>query len=400
MIRHSATAMSCVFFVVTCGAGEIDRPWKRHTIDNSSRGADGTRLADANGDGLMDIVTPWEQGGITRVYLNPGPELVAKPWPAVTVGDAASAEDAVFVDLDGDGSLDVVSCCEGKRQVMLVHWAPDVDEYLDPEKWHTTEIPGSENRMRWMYATPMDVDDDGQVDIVAGGKGENSELGWWKVPSNPRDVEAWRWNPLRPMGWLMSVESVDMDDDGDLDILFTDRKGDKTGCYWLERTVGVDRKEWREHSVGLRGREAMFLRRVDLDGDSLEDILVTTRPLVIAIFRRLDFSGTKWEQHEIAIPQTYGGAKAPNAADLDGDGRNEIVFSTERAEQGRFGVGRVVTDGDIFSGTRQFTSISGVDGIKHDLVELMDLDADGDLDVVTCEERRNLGVIWYENPRN
>ena len=27
-----------------------------------------------------------------------------------------------------------------------------------------------------------------------------------------------------------------------------------------------------------------------------------------------------------------------------------------------------------------------------------DLDDDGDLDVITCEETSNLGVIWYENP--
>ena len=27
-----------------------------------------------------------------------------------------------------------------------------------------------------------------------------------------------------------------------------------------------------------------------------------------------------------------------------------------------------------------------------------DLDEDGDLDVITCEESSNLGVIWYENP--
>ena len=31
-------------------------------------------------------------------------------------------------------------------------------------------------------------------------------------------------------------------------------------------------------------------------------------------------------------------------------------------------------------------------------MELIDLDGDGDLDVMTCEERKNLGVIWYENP--
>ena len=36
--------------------------------------------------------------------------------------------------------------------------------------------------------------------------------------------------------------------------------------------------------------------------------------------------------------------------------------------------------------------------IRLDLAELVDLDADGDLDVITCEEKENLGVIWYENP--
>jgi hypothetical protein len=42
--------------------------------------------------------------------------------------------------------------------------------------------------------------------------------------------------------------------------------------------------------------------------------------------------------------------------------------------------------------------ISGPEGVKFDRLELLDLDADGDTDVITCEERDNLGVIWYENP--
>ena len=97
---------------------EHQGPWQRHTIDNSSRGADGVRLADANGDGLMDIVTGWEEGGVVRLYLNPGPEKAKNKWPAVTVGRVNNIEDAVMVDLDNDGAIDVVSSCEGRIKTM------------------------------------------------------------------------------------------------------------------------------------------------------------------------------------------------------------------------------------------------------------------------------------------
>ena len=36
--------------------------------------------------------------------------------------------------------------------------------------------------------------------------------------------------------------------------------------------------------------------------------------------------------------------------------------------------------------------------MKYDLVALLDLDNDGDLDAITTEEAKNLGVIWFENP--
>jgi len=44
-----------------------DTPWARWVVDDSSKGADGVRLGDVNGDGLCDIVTGWEEGGVTRV---------------------------------------------------------------------------------------------------------------------------------------------------------------------------------------------------------------------------------------------------------------------------------------------------------------------------------------------
>lgn len=386
-------------------ASHADSTWRRHTIDQSSRGADGTRLADANGDGLLDIATGWEQGGITRVYLHPGYANAKRPWPAVTVGGAANVEDAVLVDIDGDGAMDVVSSCEGGNQVMLVHWAPEDPQYLNPKAWKTEAIPASKNRFRWMFVCPMDVDGDGQIDLIAGGKGAQSELGWWKLPKDPRQVEKWEWNTLRkPLGWVMSIESVDINGDGNLDILFTDRKGKRSGCFWLEHPGVNVSDRWREHAITAQGREPMFLNRCDLDGDDFQEIILSVRPQAILICTANKLGEDKpvsssqaegWSVHEIAIPTTFGSAKDAAAADLDGDGRAEIVFTTERASNGKLGIGCIT---DPFGDRPQFSSISGVDGIKHDLVRLVDLDGDGDLDVLTCEESKNLGVIWYENP--
>lgn len=387
-------------FTVNVTAGDLDHPWKRHVIDDSSRGADGTRLADANGDGLSDIVTGWEQGGITRLYLNPGPTRVKGKWPAVTVGPAMSVEDAVFLDVDGDGSLDVVSSCEGKREAVLIHWAPKkAEDYLDPSKWRTEEVPGATDRFRWMFATPMDVNGDGRFDLVAGGKGPGSQLGWWEIPKDtPRQLASWKWHKLRVMGWLMSLEVADMDGDGDQDIVYTDRKGKLNGAFWLEnrQSAGTGRK-WTEHLIGVKAREAMFLCRADLDQDGLEDVIVATRPKAIVFCRRLNGQGTAWKEYAIPLPPRAGDAKAPAVADFDGDGRPEIIFTTERAEK-KEGVCRLVPVGPVTGGKWVMKPVSGVDGVKHDLIELRDLDADGDLDVITCEEVRNFGVIWYENP--
>ena len=125
-----------------CVPSADETAWKRQVIDDSSRGADGIRLADVNGDGLPDIATGWEEGGTVRVYINPGPAKAGDKWPAVTVGRVGDVEDAVFADLDGDGAMDVVSCCEGKTKTMFIHWAPrERDRYRDEQAWQTEPLP-------------------------------------------------------------------------------------------------------------------------------------------------------------------------------------------------------------------------------------------------------------------
>jgi hypothetical protein len=396
--------LASAWFLIFAAAGTVSSTsaaWMRHTIDDSSRGADGVRLADFNADGSPDIVTGWEEGGVVRVYLNPGAAKVKSRWPSVSVGKVAHVEDAVAADLDGDGALDVISAAEGATRALFIHWGPKAPQLLDPAAWKSEPFTASQGKMMWMFSLPLQVDGRHGLDLIAGGKGGGAKLGWWEAPANPRQHLAWKWHPLRSLGWLMSLQATDMDDDGDLDIVFSDRKGERTGAFWLERPneQSALAHPWPEHAIGGLGREFMFLKVFDLDKDGLQDVIGCAKPAEILFLRRLGRSGREWSATTIPFPpEKSGRAKAVNAGDIDRDGKPDLVFTCESAGGNKSGVMWLRCDGSPGHGPWRPHDISGPEGIKFDLVELLDLDGDGDLDVLTCEEAAGLGVIWYENP--
>ena len=375
-----------------CGADEVTKPWQAHTIDDSSQGADGVRLMDVNGDGLHDIATAWEEGGIIRAYLQPSRTAIRAPWPAITVGKVASGEDAVLVDLDADGAVDVVSASEGTTRTMHVHWAPAKPaDYHVSDRWTTEAIPQTEDRMQWMYTLPCDVDSKHGLDLVVGGKGKAAEIGWLISPTDPRDLSAWRYETIHEAGWIMSIQLEGLNRDGRDDILYSDRKGAMRGIYWLEYQDG----EWHRHLIGGADHENMFLNTGDLDQDGRRDVVCATKQGPIVWYRRLEDG---WSIHEIPLPEGVGGGKGVAIGDIDIDGTNDVVFTCEGADHGRSGVRWLSWEEHPNTGRWQSHEISGPAGIKFDRLVLEDVDQDGDLDVLTCEERDQLGVIWYENP--
>jgi len=375
-------------------------PWVRHTIDDSSRGADGVRLADFNGDGRMDIVTGWEEGGVVRLCLNPGPGKARERWPAVTVGKAASPEDAVPVDLDGDGSIDVVSCCEGKTQSVFVHWAPkERSRQLDARAWQTQAIPATVKRTRWMFALPIEIDGRNGIDLIVGSKDPRAMIGWLESPGNPRDLAAWKLHPLCEAAWIMSLVAADLDGDGDQDILASDRKGSRSRVLWLENPgPALATGPWKEHVIGAEGEEVMFLDLADLDGDGRRDAIIAAKPRKIICLFQPAKATARWESHVIEVPDRFGTSKAVRVADVNLDGRLDLVVTCEAAKGPLSGVFWLSYRGSVMDAQWDAHDIGGPEGAKYDLMELIDLDGDGDLDVLTCEESDNLGVIWYENP--
>jgi len=374
-------------------------PWTRHTIDNSSHGADGVRMKDVNGDGRLDITTGWEEGGVVRVYLQPSVDKVGEAWPAVTVGKVKSAEDVVFADLDGDGAVDVVSSCEGNTRTMFVHWAPKKPgDYLTAAAWKTQEIPATKNRQSWMFAVPIQIDGNSGIDLVVASKGDGASIGWLEAPADARDLDAWTYHKLYDATWIMSLRAIDLDGDGDQDVLASDRKGKTAGVLWLENP-GASGGAWKTHRIGADGCQVMFIDVADLDRDGDPDVLAAIKNTDIAVLLNPGDPKEKWTSHTIQLPaKGIGTSKAVRAGDVNRDGRTDIVFSCEDAHGPTHGMFWLSFDTAIAAGRWKMHAISGAPGVKFDRIELIDLDGDGDLDPICCEERDQLGVFWYENP--
>lgn len=372
--------------------------WKRHAIDATSKGADGVKLGDVNGDGLPDIVTGWEEGNAVRVYLHPGHAKSREPWSQVTVGKVRSAEDAIFTDLDGDGRLEVVSLTEGKTRSVFWHrFVGGADDLLNPGKWKTSAFPATDGKQMWMQALTTNVDQRYGDDLILASKGDGATIGWLQAPEKPDNLAGWTYHTMREAGWIMSLTLHDMNADGYEDVLFTDRKGRRTGVFWLanpgERASGK-LPEWEEHPIGAQDREVMFADIADMNGDGLQDVIVAVKPLDVMIFLR-QTDGAWKEPSFPLVAENLGDAKAVKAADLNADGLVDILFTCEHSNGPKEGIVWLEQSKD--GGWKQHP-LGGPEGLKYDLMQVLDLDNDGDLDVITCEERDQLGVVWYENP--
>ena len=342
-------------------------PWTHHTIDDSARGADGVRLADLDGDGDLDVVVPFEEGGRVRAYLQPDDATAA--WPRLEVGAVASPEDAVFADLDGDGALEVVSCCEGRTRQVFVH-------RRGAEGWTTEPIAGTQG-VQWMFALPT------EGELVLGAKGPGATI------SRLADGAL---QTLRPAGWIMSLIAWDVDGDGDEDVVYSDRKGPRAEVGWLERPADPG-AEWPCHTIGARGAEVMFL--------SVKPgrVIAPLRGGQLVALTATDDVRAPWTETALPWPSAVAGAptgvpKAAALGDLDGDGDLDLALTAGLADGAKTGVFGLRRDPEGWSPF----PIGGAAGAKFDRIELLDLDADGDLDLLTTEERDGLGVVWYENP--
>ena len=150
---------------------------------------------------------------------------------------------------------------------------------------------------------------------------------------------------------------------------------------------------WKFHQLQDAGW-IMSLIKVDMDQDGLDDVVAIDKESVV--WDRREKTG--WSEHVILLPKGVGGGKSTAVFDVNQDGKNDVVFSCEGAAGPLSGTRWLSWKGTPFDREWQSHEIAGEPGLKYDRVVPCDVDGDGDLDILCCEERDQLGVFWYENP--
>lgn len=372
--------------------------WQRHTIDNTSLGSDGTKYADINKDGKMDLISGWEEGGVSRIYLHP--QNPKDTWPFIELA-SPDVEDAFVADLNNDGYMDMITLSEGAHQRVTVHWAPaNQEDYLIAENWISKDVPVTIGKTRWMFGRALDVDGENGLDLIVGSKNPNGTLGWLKIPADPMRMEDWKFYKISDAGWIMSIEILDMNNDGEEDIVITDRKGELRGLRWLENPgKGAVNREWTNHLIGAGEGEPMFMDYFEKGKGAKEiDFIV---PDLARGWEHFVKKEGEWVSEIIPFPNLAGRrGKSVSVEDINQDGKLDLIASFEGALD-RSGLIALMN----FQSLNPYVlDISGKEGVKYDFILIKDIDSDGDLDVITSEEtaadgsKKGLGVVWYENP--
>jgi hypothetical protein len=380
-----------------------EEAWQRHTIHAGPNGADGVHLADIDGDGDQDAVTPWEQSGIVTVSLNPGCNAARGEWPTTIVGSSmGSVEDARFADIDDDGRLDIVAAGETRKVWVLFGPVPPATV------WTKVTIGAATNVSKWIKADVADLNGDGKLDILVGGKVEPAQVGWLTSPT-PRVSTSWTYNQIGPASWVMSLFARDLDGDGDQDVLVTDRgfltlpdgtrDYSRAGVRWIERTGAT----WIEHPIGRDPGEAKMCSWADVTGDGREDVAFASSNENTGSLALWSHDGTcaNWTRTEVPMPANVGQVQDVQVGDIDRDGDMDLVVSSAHADPPLSGI--VWLEAPTW--TRH--EVSGPDGIKFDHAALADVDGDGDADIVQTEQHWDqdgdgdqgpgLGLVWFRN---
>ena len=283
----------------------------RHLITDNAEGVISTLLADLDGDGDQDIVAALVRDNTLVWYENDAASLPS--FSAHIITDQASELRAIFVaDLDGDNQLDVLAA---SQKLQGVAW------YQNQGNGRFIERPITAIQKPSISIFSIDIDGDSDLDIIA---------------SHSDDTVAWYENTGSANGFIehalpssinsvFSLYAADIDNDGDADILSASLFGD--AIAWYENDGGSS-PQFSEHFISTLVEGANSLSVVDLDADG--DLDVLTASIFDSTIAWYENDGGDFPSFsERVVTNFAAGAQAVIAADIDLDEDLDLLAASQ-----------------------------------------------------------------------
>ncbi len=326
--------------------------WKKHHIRDinfTSNYVDNFSdlILDVDGDGYPDIVQFGYFSGNIVWLKNPGKGVSqATEWVTNPFDRSGPTEFAFLVDLNNDG----------KAQEIL----PEFDRPAVPLAWFELKdhqfVKHVVSQQSYGHGIGVgDINKDGRNDIL-------TPKGWFEAPADPATGQwvfhATDWEtppapasrggaatpaaPARTQFGFMYV--LDINGDGRMDVLTT--AAHDYGIFWFEQVAPEAGKDaqWVRHVIDSTWSQAHASALVDINGDGQPDLITGKRymahngsdpgerePLGLYWyeFRKVPVAGgnggVEWIRHLIDYGSRMGAGLQVRAVDLDGDGDLDLV---------------------------------------------------------------------------
>jgi len=311
--------------------------------------------------------------------------------------DAMGAHSVNAADLDRDGDLDVIAASRGDGKVV---WHKNLGG--QPARFAVqtlTVAPGV------YVAIPADLNRDGWPDILiaavtnldpsaAGVDSQQAVTGAGKILWLENRLKIGQGFQLRSvaegLNYPVAVLAVDLDRDGDLDILSATR--DDGRITWYENRSNGAVFVARLVADGLIGSVAVAAGDIDGDG-SLDVIAAIEDNNQIFWFRNNGATVPGFAPRLVRDgpppPTGLDYAKAVVGADVDGDGDLDIGFASEQQNQ----VGWYENQS---RGATWVEHLVATDALHAKNIFAADMDLDGDIDLLAAASESGV-VAFYEN---